>query len=44
MNTLPRLVLALTLVVVPALVYATTAGLPPRGAALALQLPPDLAT
>jgi len=30
MNTLPRLILALTLVVVAALVYATTAGLPPR--------------
>lgn len=30
MNALPRLVLVLTLVLVPALVYATTAGLPPR--------------
>jgi len=30
MNALPRLVLALTLVVVAALVYATTAGLPSR--------------
>lgn len=30
MNTLPRLVFALTLIIVPALVYATTAGLPPR--------------
>lgn len=30
MNAIPRLVFVLTIVVVPALVYATSAGLPPR--------------